>query len=90
MVLHTDYPFLTAALIKKEITYHRKPFPNYLGVDPIFDEEGFSAYIEKTLKAARGCFLEFSYRDVYSLQGDIYRGRKAYETIKKCIDQYWQ
>ena len=73
----------------KNITYHRKPFPNYLCVDKEFDEAGFSSHIEKTLKAARGCFLEFSYRDVYSLQGDIYRGKKTYETIQKCIDKFW-
>ncbi|MCL2816047.1 MAG: hypothetical protein FWD23_15740 [Oscillospiraceae bacterium] len=84
-----DEEYIGGKLRGKNITYHRKPFPNYLGVDKTFDEKGFSAHIEKTLKAARGCFLEFSYRDVYSLCGDIYRGKKAYETIKKCIDKFW-
>ncbi|MCL1793606.1 MAG: hypothetical protein FWG34_07030 [Oscillospiraceae bacterium] len=85
-----DEEYIGDKLRGKKITYHRKPFPNYLGVDKEFDEKGFSAHIEKTLKAARGCFLEFSYRDVYSLQGEIYRGKKAYETIKKCIDKFWK
>ena len=84
-----DEEYIGEKLRGKELTYHRKPFPNYLCVDEVFDEKGFSAHIEKTLKAARGCFLEFSYRDVYSLKGDIYRGKKAYETIKKCIDKFW-
>jgi len=85
-----DEEYIGDRLRGKNITYHRKPFPNYLGVDKEFDEAGFSAHIEKTLKAARGCFLEFSYRDVYSLQGDLYRGKKAYEAIKRCIDRFWR
>ena len=71
------------------IIYHRKPFPNYLSVDVEFDEKKFSAHIEKTLKAARGCFFELSYRDVYSLQGDLYRGRKVVKVIRDCIDKFW-
>ena len=84
-----DEEYIGEKLRGKNITYHRKPHPNYLGVDKIFDEKGFSEHIEKTLKAARGCFFELSYRDVYSLQGEIYRGKRAYEIIKKCIDKFW-
>ena len=84
-----DEEYMGDQLRGKNITYYRKPFPNYLCVDEIFDEKGFSAHIEKSLKAAKGCFFEISYRDVYSLKGDIYRGKKAYEAIKKCIDKFW-
>jgi len=84
-----DEEYIGDKLRGKKITYHRKPYPNYLAVDKIFDEAGFAGHIEKTLKAARGCFFELSYRDVYSLQGELYRGKKAYEIIKKCIDQFW-
>ena len=85
-----DEEYIGDRLRGKNIVYHRKPFPNYLGVDKEFDEKGFSEHIGKTLKAARGCFFEISYRDVYSLQGEIYRGKKVYETIRKCIDKYWK
>jgi hypothetical protein len=84
-----DEEYMGEQLRGKNIVYHRKPFPNYLCVDELFDEKGFSAHIEKSLKAAKGCFFEISYRDVYSLKGDVYRGKKAYETIKKCVDKFW-
>jgi len=85
-----DEEYMGEQLRGKKMVYHRKPFPNYLCVDEVFDEKGFSAHIERSLKAAKGCFFEISYRDVYSLKGDIYRGKKVYETIKKCIDRFWQ
>jgi len=85
-----DEEYIGEQLRGKNITYHRKPFPNYLCVDKIFDEKNFAAHIERSLKAARGCFFEISYRDVYSLQGDIYRGKKAYNIIQKCIDKFWK
>ena len=54
-----------------KVIYHRKPSPNFIGVDEVFDEEGWRQHIIKTLKAARGCNLEISQRDVYSLKGDL-------------------
>lgn len=84
-----DEEYIGDRLRGKNIIYHRKPHPNYLGVDKEFDEKGFSEHIERSLKAARGCSFEISYRDVYSLQGDIYRCKKAYNIIKKCIDRVW-
>ena len=85
-----DEEYIGDKLRGKNIIYHRKPFPNYLAIDKEFDEKGFAAHIEKTLKAAQGCFFELSYRDVYSLQGDIYRGRKAVRVIRDCIDKFWR
>ena len=73
----------------KKIIYHRKPAPNYLAVDPVFDKPAFQEHIRKTLSAAKGCYLEFSYRDVYSLQGDKYRAKRAYDTVRECIEKYW-
>ena len=84
-----DEEYIGDKLRGKKITYHRKPFPNFLAVDKEFDEKGFAAHIEKSLKAARGCFFEISYRDVYSLQGEIYRGKKVYNVIRNCIDKFW-
>ena len=84
-----DEEYMGEQLRGKKIVYHRKPFPNYLCVDKVFDEQAFSEHIEKSLKAAHGCFFEISYRDVYNLQGEIYRGKRVYDTIKKCIERVW-
>ena len=85
-----DEEYIGDKLRDKNIIYHRKPFPNYLSIDKEFDEKSFSEHIEKTLKAAQGCFFEISYRDVYSLQGELYRGKRVYEIIQKCIDKFWR
>ena len=85
-----DEEYIGDKLRGKNIVYHRKPFPNWLAVDKELDEAGFAAHIERSLKAARGCFFEISYRDVYSLQGDIYRGKKVVKIIRECIDKFWE
>jgi hypothetical protein len=84
-----DEEFMGEVLRGKKITYLRKPFPNFLGVDKEFDEKGFREHIKKTLICAKGCNLEFAYRDVYSLMGEKYRANKAYNIILDMIDRYW-
>ncbi|MCL2095584.1 MAG: hypothetical protein FWH10_01625 [Oscillospiraceae bacterium] len=85
-----DEEYIGDKLKNTNITYHRKPFPNHLSIDKIFDEKTFASHIEKSLKAAKGCFFEISYRDVYSLQGELYRGKKAYNIIMDCIEKFWR
>ena len=85
-----DEEYIGDKLRGKNITYHRKPFPNHLAIDKEFNEKAFAEHIEKSLKAARGCFFEISYRDVYSLQGEIYRGKRAVQVIRDCIDRIWE
>lgn len=73
-----------------KVIYHRKPSPNFIGVDEVFDEEGWRRHIIKTLKAARGCNLEITQRDVYTLKGDPERPRRAVRIIRELIEEYWQ
>ena len=60
--------------------YSRKPSPNFIGVGN-FDELAFTEQITKTLKAAKDCTVEFSFRDIYTLNGDIKKPGKAVKIV---------
>ena len=75
---------------KYGVIYSRKPSPNYIGVGKVFDEEGFTIHITKTLKAAHGCTLEIISRDVVTLTDDIKKPGRATKIIRSLIEKYWQ
>lgn len=84
-----DEEFMGQRLQGRSIIYHRKPSPNYICLSE-FDEEGLKEHIKTTCLAASGCKLEFSYRDVYSLNGEKWRANRAYRIIKETVDKYWR
>jgi hypothetical protein len=84
-----DEEFIGDRLRGTRTIYHRKPYPGYMGVDELFDEAAFEAHLEKTMKSAKGCKLEFSCRDVYSLKGEKERPRRAYNIFLRAVDKYW-
>jgi hypothetical protein len=84
-----DEEFMGEALQGSRTIFHRKPSPNFMGLDKVFNEEGYRAHILKTLKAARGCKLEFSFRDVYVLCGDLERPRRMVKILREMIDDHW-
>lgn len=71
------------------IIYHRKPSPNFLGVGEKLDEAAFRAHIEKTLKTARGCNVEITQRDVYTVNRDINKVKRYVEIIRESIENCW-
>ena len=73
-----------------KVIYHRKPSPNFIGVGKELDEEAWRQHIISTLKAAQGCHLEITQRDVYSLGGDSEKPRKAVKIIRELIEEYWK
>jgi hypothetical protein len=81
--------FMGDRLKGSRVIYHRKPSPNFIGVGKELDEDAWRRHIIKTLKAAQGCHLEITQRDVYSLGGDIHKPRKAVRIIRELIDEYW-
>lgn len=85
-----DEEFMGERLRGRKTIYHRKPFPNFLGVGETLDEEAFKKHINKTLSAARGCELEFTQRDVYSINHDIPKAHRYVELIRECIAENWQ
>lgn len=70
--------------------YHRKPSPNFLGVGKNLDEDAFREYILKTINAAKGCKLEFSFRDVYNLEGNPGKVRRAVQIIRDLLESNWR
>lgn len=73
------------ALKGEKIIYSRKPSPNFLGVQKEFDEAAFRDYIQKTLTAARDCTVEFIFRDVYTLHGNLEKPARAVEIVRELI-----
>lgn len=67
----------------KNIVYHRKPSPNFLGVDVKLDEDALREHIQKTWDAARGCQLEFAQRDVYTIHNNPDKVRRYVEIIRE-------
>ena len=67
----------------KNIVYHRKPSANFLGVGNKLDEEAFIKHIDKTIKASRGCTLEITQRDVYTVNKDVDKVRRYVEIIRQ-------
>ncbi|MBQ7876493.1 MAG: hypothetical protein IJ316_04305 [Clostridia bacterium] len=85
-----DEEFMANELKGSGIIYHRKPSPNFLGVGANLDEDGFRAHIEKTLKTARGCNVEITQRDVYTVNNDINKVKRYVEIIRESIENYWE
>jgi hypothetical protein len=81
--------FMGEALRGSRVIYSRKPSPNFIGVGASFDAEGFGQHIRRTLRAARGCEVEFIFRDVYTLSGDRTKPGRAVQITRQLIDEMW-
>ena len=84
-----DLDMMAKRLRGKKIIFHRKPSPNYLGVDKHLDEEAFRKHIRQTLCSAKGCSLEITQRDVYSINHDEGKARRYVEIIREEIVNHW-
>jgi len=82
--------FMGQALQGGRVIYHRKPNPNFIGVGTELDEAAFRKHILKTIHCARGCKLEFSFRDVYTLSGDLGKPRHAVQIVRELLDSHWK
>ncbi len=81
--------FIGNELRGMNIIFHRKPSPNYIGVNKELDENAFCEHINETLKFAKGCHLEITQRDVYTIHNDEAKARRYVELIRDCIDKNW-
>lgn len=73
-----------------DIIFHRKPSPNFLGIGGALDEGAVRAHIRETLEAAKGCKLEISQRDVYTIGSDLGKVKRYIAIIREEIDRSWQ
>jgi hypothetical protein len=81
-----DEVYMGEVLRGSDVIYHRKPSPNLVGAAGFFDEAAYKAHIIETLRAARGCRLEFSLRDIYSLGGEKGRAKRVVALIRHLIE----
>jgi hypothetical protein len=79
----SDERFMGQALQGRKTVYHRKPSPNFIGVDKVLDEDAVRANIKKTVQCAAGLTLEFSQRDVYTAHNDIGKVARYVEIIRE-------
>lgn len=56
-----DEEYMGQVLKGRDVIFHRKPSPNYIGVGKELDEAAFREHILKTVDCAKGCKLEFSF-----------------------------
>lgn len=80
-----DEEYMGEALRGGKVIYSRKPSPLMIGTKDPFDEEAFRAHISRTLNAAKGCTIEFIFRDVYTLGGDPSKPARAVKIIREMI-----
>ena len=85
-----DEAYMGEQLRGSQVIYHRKPSPNYLGVDRILDEDALREHIRTTLRATKGCKVEFTQRDVYTIHNDLDKARRYIEIIREEIENEWQ
>jgi hypothetical protein len=85
-----DEEYMGQILKGSNTIYHRKPSPNFVGVGKELDEEAYKKHILKTINCAKGCKLEFSFRDVYALSGNPDKPRRAVQIVRELLEESWK
>jgi hypothetical protein len=85
----TDQEFMGEALKGTGVVFSRKPDPNLLGVVPEFDEQAWTAEIDRTLKATGpDVLVELLVRDVYTVHGNLGKAKRAAEIARQRVDEH--
>jgi len=66
-----DQSFMGEKLKGGKVMFHRKPAATFLGVGEELDKEAFKKDIQATMQAAKGCKVEFTQRDVYTVNRSL-------------------
>lgn len=86
-----DQHYMADKLDGTGIIFSRKPDPNLLGIHAVLDEDAWAKDIRTTLEivAPRNIPLQFVVRDVYSMQGNLAKPRRAVELARREIDRFY-
>jgi len=80
-----DEAFMGDKLKGTNVIYHRKPSATYLGVGKNLDEDGLRASIRKTLECAKDNTIEFTQRDVYTVNHSISKVKRYVDIVMEEI-----
>lgn len=75
--------FMAEKLSGRNTIYSRKPSPNFIGIEANFDEVAFREYIRKTAKLTKNCKVEYIFRDIYKLNGNIEKVKRAVQITRE-------
>ncbi|MDR1160276.1 MAG: hypothetical protein LBK69_06600, partial [Syntrophomonadaceae bacterium] len=85
-----DEEIMSERLKDGKIIYSRKPSPQFIGVQAAFDEGAFTAYVKKTASLLRGgCKAEFIFRDIYRLNGNLEKLRRAVDITRRIAEDIY-
>lgn len=82
--------YMGERLREGQVIYSRKPSPNYLGVRAEFDKDAFEKHIRQTLLSAKGCKLEFIFRDIYDLHGNLEKLKQAVQMTRNLSEEFYR
>lgn len=78
-----DEKFMAERLSSGRVIYSRKPSPNFIGVKREFDEDAFRSSIQYTEGLAGNCKREYIFRDIYRLNGNIEKLKRAVQIVRE-------
>ncbi len=59
-------------------------------MDVELDEDAWAGHIRESLEAARGVFMEFIVRDVYTVHGNLGEARRAVQIARTEIARHYR
>jgi len=83
-----DEEYMGDQLRGRKIIFHSKPSSNYLSFGDL-DEINFRRDIRKILTAAKGCTLEITQRDVYSINNNLNNVKRYVDIVREEAANIW-
>jgi len=79
-----DEYYMGERLAGSSVIYSRRPMDYYyLGTQTVFDEDAFRRNIRETVMAAKGCKVEYIFRDVMTIHGNGAKVKRSVEIVRE-------